>query len=713
MTKKLLLTTLLAFASGTLMAQKSMYIPQEWRNRTDTLIYKESDPNNEYTWSKSRSYETDNVIILWDNGYGNTNPSDAPSKFQVDIEDLAQKCEAFYQLECDSLGFVDVKSSNLSKYKVMVLLNHTTDWVCYGGGYDYQVSALWLGPSACQPVGFSVAHEVGHSFHYMCYSEASKQGTLSGVETGFHSAVGSGATIWETTAQWQALQSYPEEVFSQSADIFRFSHNYAFTHEWHRYQSYLFLCYLCYRYGDVKTVADVWNWPETEVKDFNEVLMDCKGLSVEDLYRLHFDYAMHCVTWDMPACEPYRDNYIGRFKYYCVRFGQQTYQVAYASAPQATGFNVIPLAVPEAGEQVSIDFTALPIASSLADGDPAQYLDGDSKLSSSGKTKYNATTVIRNFRLGYVALMDDGTRQYFYEDSLYCHGRGRSTATVSMTVPEGAKRLWFVVSPAPDKYVQHKWNENISDDDQWPYQFTLTGTDLTADATVTDSYMIGDRGVGDITISYSLNMRPATAETDPSVITISGDALYALGTALQMTGSEIASHIVDYNEDGPQPGEIMIYPLNSAGNIVEQASTVAEGYGYWYSKRGQLVEAESSSAALSLTFDPKALTLSFYQVPEAISAGTTIITRLALRYRYSQYTEAIAYIRVSVNVKNAVTGYTAPTIDYDEEQALPVSNIEAAPPASDGKLYDLSGRRVATPARPGIYIKDGRKVLVK
>ena len=39
-------------------AQKQMYIPQEWRNRTDTLIWKESDPDNRYTWSKSRSKES-------------------------------------------------------------------------------------------------------------------------------------------------------------------------------------------------------------------------------------------------------------------------------------------------------------------------------------------------------------------------------------------------------------------------------------------------------------------------------------------------------------------------------------------------------------------------------------------------------------------------------------------------------------------------------
>ncbi len=57
---------LLILFAGNTLAQKTVYIPKEWRNRTDTLIYKENDPDNKYTWSKSRSVESDNVIIFWD-----------------------------------------------------------------------------------------------------------------------------------------------------------------------------------------------------------------------------------------------------------------------------------------------------------------------------------------------------------------------------------------------------------------------------------------------------------------------------------------------------------------------------------------------------------------------------------------------------------------------------------------------------------------------
>ncbi len=716
MQTKRTLTTFAALAATALcFADKTMYIPQEWRNRTDTLIWAESDPDCKYTWSKTRSKETDNVIILWDKGYGNTSPSDAPSTFKVDIDDLAEKCEEFYQLECSTLGFVDPETSNLSKYKVMVLMNHTSEWVCYGGGYDYQVSALWLSPSTCKPVGSSVAHEVGHSFHYMCYSEASNHGTTSGVETGFHSAVGSGSTIWETTANWQAMQSYPSEMFTMSgmADIFQYSHNYAFTHEWQRYQSYMFLYYLCDLYGDIKTVANVWNHPETSVKDFNEVLMDNKGLSVSDLYKIYFDYAMKAVTWDLDAWAPYRNSYIGKFKYYCVQDGVQSYQVAYASAPQSTGFNVIPLSVPDAGTEISTEFTALSSGAALLEGDPGYYLDGDSKLSASGKSTYNATTPVRNFRLGYVALLKDGTRQYFAEDSLYCHGKAKSTATLSMTVPENTNKLWLVVCPSPASYVQHKWDESIKNDDQWPYHIKLSGTDLTADATVYQSYQIDDRAIGDMSVIYDFYM-PAMTTTDASTITMSGDVLTTFGTAFQMTKDEVASHMQEYSPDGPDVGMMMLYPFSATGSLIESPSGVEDGYGYWFNEHGGLVAADSSKAALCAEFDPETLSFKISQSPGMLSVGNTVSARLALRYRRTEQEEAIAKFQIRVHIHKSLTGITEPTIEYDGELALPVEAVEPEEKnASSDLYYDLSGRPVAKPTKPGIYIKNGRKVMVK
>ena len=116
-------------------AQKTVYIPNEWRNPwpSDSLLYKESDPDGRYTWSKTRSVESDNVIIFWDKYY-KVAPNQLPKNDwnYVDIPDLLQKCESFFDLEINKLGFVDPVTSNLSKYKVMVLMNYSQpgDWAC-------------------------------------------------------------------------------------------------------------------------------------------------------------------------------------------------------------------------------------------------------------------------------------------------------------------------------------------------------------------------------------------------------------------------------------------------------------------------------------------------------------------------------------------------------------------------------------------------------
>ena len=59
---------LLVFMTTGIFAQKTVYIPNEWKNPwpSDSLLYAENDPDNKYTWSKSRSVESDNVIVFWD-----------------------------------------------------------------------------------------------------------------------------------------------------------------------------------------------------------------------------------------------------------------------------------------------------------------------------------------------------------------------------------------------------------------------------------------------------------------------------------------------------------------------------------------------------------------------------------------------------------------------------------------------------------------------
>jgi len=462
-------------------AQKKVYIPDSWKYDAATQEYTEGG-NNELQWSFNRSKASDNCIIFWQKGFG-SDPSKAPSlngtSMSFDVDAVLRVAETCYALNLNKLGF---SSSNMrDKYKILILMNYTTTWTCYGAGYDFECSALWLNPATVKPAGHALAHEVGHSFHYMCYAEAANYKHFSSptIGTGFHLPIGNGQTIWEQTAQWQANQAYPSEMFRESYPLFGNNANYAFSHEWMRYQSFWFHYYLCQHYNDITTVAQIWKQPMMGAVDFNQSLMKLKSLTAEDFYRLYFDYALHCATFDFDEAAPYRDRFIGKFDYHAVKVGKNKYQVAYASAPQSTGFNVIELSVPAAGKTITTRFTALTPGCALNAADPGEYNNGNpNALVRSGVTKYNdvSNASARGFRMGYVFLKDDGSREYYNDDIVHCKGTGEVTEKITAKMPAGTKRIFLVVCPALSTYIQHKWDENIITDDQWPYQFELINT---------------------------------------------------------------------------------------------------------------------------------------------------------------------------------------------------------------------------------------------
>ena len=698
--------TLVSVASA--LAQKQVYIPNEWRyfNANDTLLYKESDPDNQYTWSKTRSRESENFIVFWDKGYGNTVPTNAPSAYRVDIDDLFAKAEVFYKLNVETLKFADLAVAKLRKNKIIIVLNHSTDWICYGGGYDFECAALWLSPNTCWPVGQSVAHEIGHSFQYMCYSDYGK-------ETGFHSGIGQGATIWEQTAQWQSVMSYPELMFDQSIFVYKNAHNYAFSHEWQRYQSYWFHYYLAEKYG-VDIIGRIWRHNVDKAWDFNQVYMDMMGYTAEDLYREYMDHAMRLVTWDLDCCREAGKNYIGTHTYNYVSLGGTKYQVAYSSCPQATGYNVIPLNVPAAGTTVTTAFTAMKTSSELAAGDPATFLNGSSVYEASGRTRYNftANSASRGFRLGYVALLKDGTRVYSTEDSVYCTGNKTLTENVSFQVPENVDRMWLVVSPAPSEYYVHKWDDTYSNDDQWPYQVEFDGTNIYGAPNIQEGMVVAD-----VDITYDVYM-PESNTYLTTTVNLDGAARAALGTAFQMQASEIASKMVAYSSKGPSNGQVMFYALKPAGKLNLGGST-ANGYGHWFDASGNVVSHGTTSYVFS-EFNPSQLTFSVGQYPSRCKNGTDYTIGQVLRYKDSNGNTSLARFYFNIHITNTRTGVELRSIEL-EEQPNAIQGVEALN-NRPVNVFSVDGRLVKTQAEPatalhglsrGLYIIDGKKYLVK
>ncbi|MGE4585914.1 MAG: DUF6055 domain-containing protein [Mangrovibacterium sp.] len=417
-----------------------IYIPQDLQG---VNLYKSSG-----TWYYGRSRQSDHFIVFWGAGYGKNDPnaSDVPEPYRVNIDDLLEKAEEFYDMNINKLKFAELETgkSNLDKYKMMIFILYQEEWLATGAGYDDVIGALWVSPGTCHPVGSVVAHEIGHSFQYQVYCDL-KNG--SGFRYGFGG--NGGNTFWEQCAQWQAYQSYPEQIFdSYHFSVYCDNYHRHICHENYRYASYFIHYYWADKHG-IDIVGRIWREAH-EPEDPLQAYMRITGISAEELNDEIYDAATRMVTWDIDAIRKLGKNYIGRQTFNSTRKEDGSYQVSYDRCPGTTGYNVIRLNVPDAGTVIETEFTGM----TNADG-------------------YNQVTdqTREGWRYGFVALLEDETR-------IYGNMNKGSKNTVSFTVPEKCSKLWFVVTGAPNSYAAHAWDEKESNDDQWPYKVKFTNTDL-------------------------------------------------------------------------------------------------------------------------------------------------------------------------------------------------------------------------------------------
>ncbi|MCR4614298.1 MAG: DUF4859 domain-containing protein [Bacteroidaceae bacterium] len=665
-----------AYNSST--GEKGIYYPSVWTYNSSTKEYAEGS----FSYSMSRKRESANFVVFWSSEYGTTAPDalSTSDSHYVDVDDLLVKAEAYYTLYATTMGFVNpTTSTTMSKYKCMILLYNLDEWAAYGGGYDFVIPALWISPSTCKPVGHTIAHEIGHSFHYMAFAESNNHQDSTTDNTGFHLACGNGQCIWEQTAQFQAATAEPSAMFTESFPLFGNNANYAFSHEWMRYQSYWFHFYLNQYYNDPAFVGKVWNQPmknqqNGSATDFCQAYIKLKGLTAAQFYERYFDYALHCATFDFDAAaaRPDRDNYIGKFDYHAVMLGANKYQVAYQSCPQSTGFNVIELSVPSSGTTITTKFTALQHGCSLADGDPALYNNGEANASvSAGVTNYNnaGTASYRGFRVGYVFLKSNGTREYYNDNTVHCTGTAVATENISTTVPANTSRIFLVVSPALTTYVKHPWQEDITKDDQWPYQFELENVTAKSVTPIIQepefTKAIDGRSISDVTLTYNVVL-PPTDGYDGATVTFTGSGLNALCTAFQMEGDNIFNNAVGY-ASSQSNGSIMNYAVAANGNLQSAASNTNGDFGHWFNTSGTVVDWGNSTVAFA-EFTKSTKSAVIGQFPGASSDGQTRTIREALVYKKSATETATAYLIFNITFQSGLTsGYAyLSDINYTE-----------------------------------------------
>lgn len=555
-----------------------IYIPQEF---SDMDFFDSTS-----TWYYGRSRQSEHFIVFWGEDYGNRDPGSAevPAAYRVDIDDMLNKAEAFYDLNVNELKFAETGTgnSNLDNYKMMIFLYYQDEWLATGSGYDDVIGALWVSPNTSQPVGSTIAHEIGHSFQYQVHCDL---GGGSGFRYGFGGNGGNG--FWEQTAQWQAYQSYPDQAFT-SHHFGVYTENYFrhICHEDYRYASYFIHYYWADKHGK-DIIGRLWREAE-EPEDPIQAYMRITGISTQQFNEEIYDAATRFVTWDLDAIRDIGADYIGAQTYKSTMLDDGSYQVTYDRCPGTTGYNVIRLSVPAAGTEIATEFTGMVNAS------------GFNHVEAPGRA---------GWRYGYVALLEGGSR-------VYGDMNQGTNNTVSFTVPENCSKLWFVVTGAPDTYAPHPWDDDESNDDQWPYKVKFTNTDLYGNIPIDET-----QPPADVTLTYDISF-PYSADTYPGTSVVLDEDLADLAQAFVLQPNEIANEM---------DGSITFHAVESDGSL--NSETTANGYGHWFDANGD-VSAWGSNARVYAEYDATAFKFDIGQYPGQCAPGDQYTIKQALVYEY-------------------------------------------------------------------------------
>lgn len=551
-----------------------IYIPMELRG---------SDMSKSSSrWYYGRSKQSEHFIVFWDEQYGDSDPNSAevPSAMRVDVDDLLEKAEGFYTVNINELKFAEtgVGKSNLDNYKMMIFIIYQDEWLATGAGYDDVIGALWVNPATCHPVGSTIAHEIGHSFQYQVYCDL---GGTHGYRYGFGG--NGGNAFWEQCAQWQSFQSYPQEAFT-SYNFSVYTENYFrhICHEWQRYASYWIHYYWADKYGR-EMIGRLWREAE-EPEDPIETYMRLTNISVDELNDELYDAATKFVTWDLDAIRDLGHDFIGAQTYKCKQLDDGSYQVAYERCPGTTGYNVIRLNVPDGGTIVSAGFTGTVNAAGFNTvADPSRA----------------------GWRYGYVALLNSGERVY---SEMFSDKEG----TATFTVPANCSKLWFVVSAAPTTYLPHAWDEDESNDDQWPYTVKFEKTDIFGNISFD-----GTETPADVTLNFDVAF-PVSA-TDYIGTTADVD-LNKLAKAFVLQPSDIT---------GNMDSKIKFYAVESDNTL--NATTTANGYGHWFDADGNVI-AWGDNAMVFSEYDAVNFVFTLGQYPGHCASGDNYTIKQALVY---------------------------------------------------------------------------------
>ncbi len=402
------------------------------------------DPNN--NWYLGRSMESKDWIVLWEDGLGDMTST---------AEQALEIAERAFNLYTDSLKFIKRGNSKTDDYKMFILIPNTSDWVSNGSGIDNMIGLCTMCPSALlSRNGQTLAHETGHCFQYQVHCDNNDN---NGFMYGFGTNGSGGNGYWENCAQWQAYKVFPQWQFGNEWYNGYLSNVHKHPmHEAPRYENFFLQDFWCYKHG-MDFIGRLWN-ESYSPEDPIQAYMRITDVSLSEFNDEIWECAARFATWDVPALKSYGASYISsRTQPGMTNTGNYVWRINESVCPENFGHNIIRLNTPSSAKTVTVYFEGL----AGMDGYRSRYV------------------YYGGWRYGFVALLRDGTRVYSDIAQVNMSADGDDgKGELSFNCPDNCSRLYLVVSGAPTNYWRHAWDDDDSNDEQWPYQVTFDNSNL-------------------------------------------------------------------------------------------------------------------------------------------------------------------------------------------------------------------------------------------
>lgn len=391
----------------------------------------------------ARMKQTDNIALFWAREYGDdpmANP-DTNKRFNPDL--LLAESERIFNYYLSELKFMKQGHSVSDKSKQLIYIFGGKEGTAFGGGEGQKVGIFWAPAIRMRKAPFgALAHEMGHSFQYLLDIDKSNSG-----DTTLQQGVGNYSFV-EMTSQFLLWQVYPEWMTFENyhlVDYLKQTH-LAFLHERNMYHSAYPLEYWADKHGKT-IIGRIW---QESKKGEDPVLtyQRLTGINQAAFNDEMFDAARRFITWDLKRIEKVAQPYANQHSCKMLPPAEGWYRIDPSRCPENYGYNGIKLRVPAAGTKIKLWFKGL-----------------------AGAEGYRAVDIENaGWRYGFLAVKRNGER-------VYSKPFAQPEGEVSFKVPAQTEFLWLVVSGAPIKHSPHQVDGNPENDEQWPYQIKLEGTE--------------------------------------------------------------------------------------------------------------------------------------------------------------------------------------------------------------------------------------------